>query len=340
MKRIVELPFPGQADRICDIIVENVVEEYLKRDSRSHINIHALGSPGMIMLSGTVNSQADFDLTEIIRKTYSELGYTDTVEPFIHLEPFPAEYERNLEKNNYPETVIVHGFASRETKEFLPRPLILANDYFNKINQLRLADSRFNWLLPDGKITLSFQNNEIEQLIIAVQHTRSIQPGDVKTALIEEVFSNIINQDSGGLLINPAGNFTEGGLQAGSGSSHLNQDAITYGGLFPRNSISFIGKDPRHPAKCGTYFARFLAKELLQKMEVDHVYTRLVYAAGISNPLIMEARLSNGKLLTKKDLTSFDARPSAIMEKWQLQNLPFGQMALHNIFLDKINPLE
>lgn len=340
MRRIVELSFSGQADRICDIIVESVIEEYLKRDVRSRLNIHALGSPGMFMLCGTVRSQADFDLAEIIKNTYQKIGYSDPIEPFIHLEAFPESHERLLDKYPHQETVTVNGFASKETREYLPKPLIIANNYYQKIKQLSLNDGRFNWIMPDGKILLTFRENEVEQVILNLQHARSIQPADVKTALMEEVFANIINKESSGLLINSAGAFIEGGLSAGSGISQVRQQSITYGGLFPKDETSFIGKDPWHPAKSGTFFARYMAKELINQFDLDYAYTRLIYATGSTEPIVMEARLSNGKILQKKDLSNFDARIPAIMERWQLQNLPYGQLAEDLIFTSTANPLE
>jgi S-adenosylmethionine synthetase len=340
MRRIVELPFPGQSDRICDIIVENIVEEYLKRDARSRLNIQALGSPGMFMLCGMVSSQADFDVSEVIRQIYDQIGYKDPIEPFIHLEPFTTEQEKLVQKNHYQDTVIVHGFASSETREKLPKPLVLAHNYWQKINSLRLNDSRFNWLMPDGKIILAMNGNEIEQLILDIQHARSIQPLDLKNALLEELFSNLVNSDSASLLINSAGTFIEGGLQANSGLSQVNQDAINYGGLFPKNSISYIGKDPWHPAKSGHFFARFLAKDLMEKFEVDFVFARLIYSPGATEPIAIEARLSDGRLLEKRDLANYDPRISAIMERWQLQNLPFGKLAESNLFMNRANPFE
>ncbi|MBU0613706.1 hypothetical protein KJ766_00255 [Patescibacteria group bacterium] len=86
MYKSVSIPLPGHPDKICDQIVDAIVDEYLRRDLNARVNIQALGSYGMLMIGGAVESSADFDAGEVAKRVYRDIGYKDEIEPFINIE--------------------------------------------------------------------------------------------------------------------------------------------------------------------------------------------------------------------------------------------------------------
>ncbi len=333
------MPLAGHPDKVCDHIVETLLDEYLKRDQKSRVNIQALGSHGMVMIGGIADSRADFDAAEIIRRLYKEIGHDDEIEPFVNIERPGEDMARVLVKGASQGTVIVYGYATSETREMLPRSVVYAHDLARRIDDLRKNDSQFSWLGADGFVQVTMDGDSPKHIVLHVQHMPSIETSNVQSSLLESAVNPIFgNHEHAKIYINAAGEFTQGGLAAHAGSSGRKISSSLYGGLLPASDASFFGKDPWHPARSGTYMARHIAKKLTAD-GAGNALVKLVYVMGQQDPILVEAVTGRGEDMSEK-VKAFDLRPEAIVEQFSLNKAMFRNYSAYNMFARTDAPWE
>jgi len=333
MLKTVEIPLAGHPDKVCDQIVDAILDEYLRRDPESHVDLQALGSHGMVMIAGTVHSEADFDASELARKVYKEIGYDDDIEPFVNIEK-PSEDLRHAHGNGGAMgTCIVHGYATKETREFLPRVLVYANAIARRIDDLRRTDATFSWMCPDGKVQLTMKGKEPVSVTILVQHAKQMDLAQIQGRLVAAAVEPVLGKkEDVKLLVNTAGSFCEGGFSAGAGASGRKNLSDMYGGLLPSGDSVLAGRDPMHPNRAGSYMARFAAKELVKEGVASNVLVSLGYAIGQPEPVFIQATTGRGKDLTKDIQKRYDFRPAAIVERLDLQKPIYRYVSTYGQF--------
>ncbi len=333
MLTVVEAPLAGHPDKACDQIVESIVDEYLRRDPHSRTDIQALGSRGMVMIGGVVDSRADFDASDVARHAYERIGYTDALELFVNLERPTEEEGRVMVRGGAQGTAIVHGYATRETREMLPRAVVFGNLIARRIDDLRRSDARFTWLRPDGKVQLAADGERIVAVTVIVEHDTDVDAPHVQANILEHAIAPVIPDDSGvTILVNPAGAFTHGGFGANAGVSGRKVLADTYGGLLPHGGVALAGKDPLKPGRAGMLMARFAAKRLVAEGVASNVFITAAYTLGMAEPFLLSARSGKGDDVTALVRERFDFRPEAIVERLQLRRPLYAACATYGLF--------
>ncbi len=319
MLKVVTVPLPGHADKICDQIVEGIVDEYLRRDPKAHIAIRAMGSRGMLMIGGTVDSRADFDATGLARQVYSAVGYDDDLEPFIHIER-PSEAEsKAIVSGVVRHDIPVFGYATKETREFLPRPYVIARSIAERLDRARRTDDRFRFLKPDGLVQLGIDGDKVKFVTVHAQSETDTEPTSLRQAAIEAIVEPELKTLEGvKLYVNPGAPFVEGGLLDRAGASGVWEAVDTYGGLLPYSVGFMTGRDPFHPSRAGAVMARFVARELVSRGIAPNVLVKAVYLTGQPEPYL-EVLAGDGKNLTDLAKSEFDFRLEAVVERLALQ---------------------
>ncbi len=320
MLKVVEAPFPGHPDKMCDQIVEAIVDEYLRRDPLSRLDLQALGSHGMVMIGGVVDSRADFDASDLARRVYNKIGYSDGLEPFVNTERPTEDVARTIVQGGAQGTTVVYGYATRETREFMPRPVVYANAIAKRIDDLRKTDPLFAWLKPDGKVQVAMDGERMVAVTLIIEHDEAMEQAQVQSLLFDEVIVPLCGDVTGTkVLVNPSGKFTNGGFAAGVGVSGRKVLADSYGGLLPHGGASTAGKDPLKPARAGSYMARAVARQLVSEGTASNVLLTIGYTAGMKEPTLLSARGGDGVDLTDLVMKRFDFRPEAIVERLKLR---------------------
>lgn len=316
MLKTVEIPLAGHPDKVCDQIVDAILDEYLRRDEKSRVDIQALGSHGMLMIGGTVDSRADFDCAEIARKVYKKIGYEDDIEPFVNVERPSEDRARSMIRGGSQGTTIIHGYATKETREMLPRVVVYANALARRIDDLRKSDGAFSWMRPDGKIQLTMDGSDPVAVTILVQHTDGMDSSQIQMNIVEHAIIPILGEPDGlKMFVNTAGNFCTGGFSAGAGSSGRKVLSDTYGGLLPSSGGQLSGRDPLHPMRAGSYMARYVAKNLVAQGVASNIFLSAGYTIGQPDLVFIEARTGEGKDITSLVKGVYDFRPEAIVER-------------------------
>lgn len=333
MLKTVEVPFSGHPDKICDQIVDTILDEYLKRDPKSRVDIQALGSHGMVMIGGTVDSKADFDVAAIASQVYADIGFQDDLEPFVNIERPSEEMARTIVKGGAQGTAVVYGYATKQTREFLPKPVVYANALARRVEDLRRHDERFSFLQPDGKVQIAMDGERVVSVSLLVQYLPMVELNDVKMSIVEQVIAPVIGDTDGvKLFVNSAGEFLSGGFSATGGASGRKELSDTYGGLLPHGGALFTGKDPLQPARCGSYMARYVAKNLVAEGVAGNVFVTAGYTIGSGDPIFVQATSGTGQDLSKLVRERYDFRPEAIVERLQLQQPLYRSISTYGQF--------
>jgi len=331
MLKAVEALAAGHPDKICDQIADGIVDEYLRRDQDSRIDIKVLGSHGMVMVGGEVNSTADFDVAALAKQIYREIGCLDEIEVFVNVEN--SSEEMKTARGSY-DTVVVNGYATRETREFLPLPLVFAQGLVRRLDDLRKLDPTFHWLGADGKAQVIMNGKKVSTVTLLASHTSDVSPMDVRTKLLERVISPVIGGEDAQIFINPLGSFSTQGFQSDAGASGRRTAADFYGGLIPHGDCSPIGKDPQRAERAGAYMARFVAKQLVKEGKADSVVISLAYTLGRSEPVMIDVKSAKtgeeNILQYVKDNYNFNL--DAIVEKFDLKKPRYRAVSIYGQF--------
>ncbi len=332
MRKAVEAVTQGHPDKICDQIADAIVDEFLRRDQSSSVNVRVLGSHGMLMIGGDVRSSADFDLAAIAKQTYAEIGCTDDLEVFTNIHASADAGE------GIAHAAVVNGYATRETREMLPRAFVYATNLVRRLDDLRKTDPSFSWLMPDGKAQVVTERDRVTSVTLLAAHAPSVAQLDVQNALVERVIVPLIGGEGAQFFVNPLGAFTSSGLSSGAGTSGAKLGSDTYGGLVPHGDSSFSGKDPSRPERAGAYLARMAARWLVSQGLASSALVTVVYAPGRAEPVHLEASgVSEKSRGSKMDFTAlvkgaFDFRPEAIVERLNLRRPIYRQTAAYGQF--------
>ncbi|MBU4315102.1 methionine adenosyltransferase domain-containing protein [Patescibacteria group bacterium] len=333
MYKTVEVPLSGHPDKVCDQIVEGLLDEYLRRDPKSRVGLKACGSNGMLMIGGTVDSRADFDASALAKKIYQDIGYLDDIEPFVNIERPTEDLAKTIISGGAQGTATVYGYATKETREFLPRAFVYANAIARRIDDLRKLNEAFSFLLPDGKVQVTMDGERIIAVTISVQHDQSVDRNIVQSSILENAIMPIIGNDTGVMIfVNSAGAFSEGGLSAGAGASGRKILADTYGGLLPHCGAIFCGRDPLQPSRAGTFMARYVAKNLVAQGVAGNILITVGYAIGHHEPIFLQAVTGKGEDITQVVKDKFDFRPEAIVERLNLRQPFYQRMSVNGYF--------
>jgi len=341
MLKTVEVPLIGHPDAVCDQIVEGLLDEYLRRDKNSRVNLKACGSHGMIMVGGTVDSRADFDAASLVKKIYKSIGYTDDIEPFVNIERPSEDLAKTIVNGGAQGTVTVYGYATKETREFLPKAYIYANAIARRIDDLRKHNEAFAFLKPDGKVQVTMDGSTVVAVTVSVQHDNSVDKNVVQTNILENAIMPVIGDAQGvKVFINSAGEFSHGGFYAGAGASGRKVLANTYGGLLPHSGAILSGRDPLQPSRAGTLMARYVAKNLVAEGVAGNILITVGYAIGHNDPVFLQAMTGKGEDITDMVRARFDFRPEAIVEKLNLRQPFYQRMSEHGYFGKEEAPWE
>lgn len=291
----------GHPDKVCDQVSDAIVDAALSNDPFSKVAVETLVTKDRVILAGEVTTKGKIDYEEIAREVIADLGYTkedlgfshnSPVEIYIHSQS--SEIAAGVGNEGAGDQGMMFGFATNETKSFMPMPIAIAHDLTEGLDKLR-ESGKLPYLLPDGKseVSVSYENNRptsVERVIMAVAHEKSIDAQE----LTEDLFKNLIEPtlakfkfkiDKSKLIINGAGPWTTPGPASDTGVTGRKIVIDTYGGFARAGGGAFSGKDPSKVDRSGAYAARYLAKNIVAAGLADQVEIQVAYVIGQKEPV-------------------------------------------------------
>ncbi|MBP9758014.1 MAG: methionine adenosyltransferase [Candidatus Pacebacteria bacterium] len=322
----------GHPDKVCDQISDAILDACLTQDPKSRVAVESFGSHGTLMLGGELTTTAKIDAEAIARQVYKDIGYTDELKVLNTIVTQSPDISQGVDTGGAGDQGIMYGFATDETKEYLPLGVVLAHALARKLEAVR-RDGTLPWAMPDGKTQVTIDDGVVITALISTQHKEEVSQEDIRAGLIKEVFTPVLGDVSGiEILVNPTGKFVLGGFAADAGLTGRKIMVDTYGGLMAHGGGAFSGKDATKVDRSAAYMCRFAAKNLVANGHAKKALVSVAYAIGRVEPVMIEAFDDEGNNLTELVTKNFDFRPQAIIERLGLRKPIFRPTAAYGHF--------
>jgi S-adenosylmethionine synthetase len=369
----------GHPDKMADQISDSVLDAVLADDPEGRVACETLITTGLVVVAGEITTSCYVDIPQLVRSRIREIGYTrakfgfdgetcgvvvaiDEQSPDI-AQGVDASYENQhgdsdpLDRVGAGDQGMMFGYASRETDELMPLPIMLAHRLARRLAEVRKADV-LPYLRPDGKtqVTVRYETDEhgrqrpveIERVLVSTQHRDGLDVDTLlKPDLIEHVIEPILpkalydqhrlEHDRDFVYCNPTGKFVIGGPMGDSGLTGRKIIVDTYGGAAPHGGGAFSGKDPTKVDRSAAYAARWVAKNVVAAGLADRCQIQVAYAIGVAHPLSVLVDTFGTEAIPVPKIEElvrehFDLRPAAILRDLDLRRPIYAKTAAYGHF--------
>lgn len=290
-----ECVFRGHPDKIADQISDRILDECLAQDKKSRVAVETLIKNNLIVLAGEVTTNANVCYKNVALSVLKDLGYgnLDDVEFVIEISKQSPDIALGVDKDGAGDQGIMYGFATSESKELMPLPIVLARKIAIKMDELtKEIPELFG---KDGKCQVSIAYDEddnpvkVTTIIVSQQTQPNVDREFYTSFIIEECLKKVIPSwlitGETKVLINPTGEFVKGGAYADSGLTGRKIICDTYGGVGRHGGGAFSGKDPTKVDRCAAYYARYVAKNVVAAGLARKCEVQVAYAIGVAKPV-------------------------------------------------------
>ena len=345
----------GHPDKICDQVSDAILDAVLAQDPNSFVACECYATTNLLIIGGEITTTAKVDYEEVARSVIRDIGYDDdeigfnykTVKIINLIKEQSNNIRQGIVKDNYEnqgagDQGIMFGYASNETKGYMPLAISIAHKLVREATRLRKENKLPN-ALPDMKsqVTIDYTNKtpRIETILMSVQHKKGTDLNKFKEEVYQKVMIPVVKSFGLNLdfkvLFNPTGKFEIGGPKGDTGLTGRKIIVDTYGGSARHGGGAFSGKDPSKVDRSAAYMARYIAKNLVAAGVSNRMEIQLSYAIG--EPNTQSINISTFKTSNYSDEQIlevinkfFDCRPGVIIHNFNLKNPSFKYKDLSN----------
>jgi S-adenosylmethionine synthetase len=364
----------GHPDKMADQISDGVLDAVMAEDPTGRVACETLVNTGLVVVSGEISTDTYVDIPKIARETVRRIGYTDAAFGFDcetcavitaidEQSPDIAQgvnqaYEARHDPSDDDELDVagagdqgmMFGYATRETDELMPMPILLAHKLAKRLAEVRKGEV-LPYLRPDGKtqVTVRYENGrpiEIEKVLISTQHKEDGLDADslIKPDLFEHVLHPILPGElyderklEKNFLVNPTGKFVIGGPMGDAGLTGRKIIVDTYGGMARHGGGAFSGKDPSKVDRSAAYAARYVAKNCVAAGLADRLELQVAYAIGVAHPISVMVDTFGTERISRSAILElirdhFDLRPGAFRDYLRLHRPIYQKTAAYGHF--------
>ena len=330
----------GHPDKVADLISDSILDEYLRKDKNSRVAVETMLSNGKVTVAGQVSSNGQVDIEKVVRDTLKKVGYDDAENSMdyskckieINLTKQSEDIALGVDDGGAGDQGIIFGYATDETEEYMPYPIILAHKLSKKIDEVR-ENNILPYLKSDGKVqvTVEYVNDmpiRIDTILISVQHSKEVELIQLQKEILENVILETVDPEMLDIetkfYINPTGRFVIGGAIADTGLTGRKIIVDTYGGIARHGGGAFSGKDGTKIDRSGAYMLRHIAKNVVANGLARRCEIQMSYGIGINKPISLYIdcfgtnRIAEG-LIIKLIKERFDLTPQGIINYLKLK---------------------
>ena len=292
----------GHPDKIADQISDGILDALIAKDKHSRVACETILTTGIAFVAGEITTKAYVEIPDIIRDTIKEVGYCDATWGFdyctcsvltsIHQQS--GDIAMGVDSGGAGDQGLMFGYASNETPELMPMPIVLAHRLTRRLAEVR-KKGILPWVRPDGKsqVTIEYRDGKpvrVDTIVVSTQHSPDVTMKKIEQEIIEKVIkpvmpSKVFDPLSVKYYINPTGRFVIGGPMGDTGLTGRKIIVDTYGGVGSHGGGAFSGKDPSKVDRSASYMARYIAKNIVAAGLADKCEIQLAYAIGVPEPV-------------------------------------------------------
>ena len=354
----------GHPDKIADRISDRILDAFLERDPNARVACETFLADQFVVVAGEFKTKRaeDFQAVKenaeiLVRQVLRDTGYQDAstgidpdrCEVQIRFNGQSKDINRGVDRSDgilgAGDQGLMFGYASDETPELMPAPIIFAHRLVRKQAEVR-KNATLPWLQPDAKSQVSFRYidgrpTQIEAVVLSTQHDDVIGLDElrreVEKHIIDPIIPSELRSENFRTLINPTGRFVTGGPKGDAGLTGRKIIVDTYGGAAPHGGGAFSGKDPTKVDRSAAYMARFLAKQVVARGWAKRALVQIAYAIGVAEPVSFAVETFGTSASPCKDIAqdlaqNYDLRPQGIIEFLNLRQPIYFPTAAYGHF--------
>ena len=370
----------GHPDKIADQVSDTVLDAVLRDDPKGRVACETLITTGLVVVAGEISTETYVDIPRVVRERIADIGYThsewgfdahtcgvvvaiDEQSPDIALgvdQSYELQHDPGdddpLDQIGAGDQGMMFGYATRETPELMPLPIMLAHKITRRLAGVRKSE-QLKYLRPDGKaqVTIRYEVDEhdrqvpveIARLLVSTQHAENVDAETIKEDVIEHVLRPILDprlyderrlyDDRDFVYVNPTGKFVLGGPMGDTGLTGRKIIVDTYGGAARHGGGAFSGKDPTKVDRSAAYAARYVAKNIVAADLADRCEVNVAYAIGVAHPVSIAVRTFGTERIPVAKIEelvrdNFDLRPAAILRDLELWRPIYAKTAAYGHF--------
>jgi S-adenosylmethionine synthetase len=353
----------GHPDKVADTISDAVLDACLAQDKNSRVACETYVKSNIAVVGGEITTKAKLDIPAIARAAIREIGYTNDDDVFhadkvfvnvILTQQSPdisqgvdakAAKGKKKAEQGAGDQGLMFGYASDETDELMPAPIMFAHRLGRKLTQIRKS-GKVHWLRPDAKsqVSVVYEDDEpvaISNVVISTQHTADVEHKQIEEFCIEEVVKKVLPRSlltpDTLYLINPTGRFVVGGPQGDTGLTGRKIIVDTYGGYGRHGGGAFSGKDPSKVDRSAAYMGRYVAKNIVAAGLARRAEIQFAYAIGYPDPVSVYVNTFGTGTVPDEQITAavekvFSFKPADIVKQLNLLRPIYGKTTNYGHF--------
>jgi S-adenosylmethionine synthetase len=330
----------GHPDKVADQVSDAILDAVLKEDIFGRVACETFVTTGLVLIGGEITTKCYVEIPNIARSVIKDIGYVDARYGFDYetcailtsIDQQSSDIAMGVDRAGAGDQGMMFGYAIKETPEMMPLPIYLAHKLTARLAEAR-KKKEISFLRPDGKSQVSVRYKDgkaisVESVVVSTQHDPDVDNKIIENEIIEKVIKkcipkDLLNASKTNYFINPTGRFVIGGPHGDAGLTGRKIIVDTYGGAYAHGGGAFSGKDPTKVDRSASYFARYVAKNVVASGLADRCGIQVAYAIGVAEPVsLMVETFGTGKIEDEKlsELISrlFDFTPGGIIEALQL----------------------
>lgn len=351
----------GHPDKLCDTISDAILDAYIKQDKNSRVAVETFASGNEITIAGQVTSKGKVDIEELVRNKIKTVGFDNanidmdykTCNIHINITKQSQDIALGVDIGGAGDQGIMFGYASDETKEYMPLAINLAHQLAHRLTQVR-KDGIIKYLRPDGKtqVTVEYEDDKpkrIETILISAQHNPEVEQEtlikDIKEKVINAIIPRKMMDEKTKIYINPTGRFVIGGPLGDTGLTGRKIIVDTYGGYARHGGGAFSGKDPSKVDRSAAYMLRYIAKNIIANGYAKKCELQISYAIGMKEPLSICINTFGTATIPENEIielirNKFDLTPEGIIRYLDLKQPIYEKTTNYGHFGKKDLPWE
>jgi S-adenosylmethionine synthetase len=343
----------GHPDKVADAISDAVLDAILADDPKARVACETLVTTGLACVAGEITTTTYVHVPDIVRGTIERIGYTDASYGFDNqtcavmstIDRQSPDIAMGVDTGGAGDQGMMFGFATDETPELMPMPIMLAHRITKALAECRKSGD-IPWLRPDGKaqVTVLYEDRRpvaVDTVVVSTQHSPDVSQRTIKSAIVEEIIDRSIPDELRSKKmkyhVNPTGRFVIGGPQGDAGLTGRKIIVDTYGGMGRHGGGAFSGKDPSKVDRSACYAARWVAKNIVAAGLARRCEVQLAYAIGVAEPVSVMVDSFGTAVVPESDIMKavyevFDLTPRGIIDALDLRKPIYSATSAYGHF--------